>query len=337
MSIYRDEPEGLAEEFGARWNRFWFTPAEAVSASVLRILVGVLTAVHLIDCGLGLNLWYRNDGILPPTIVSQLLELTGEGEANYHFSYLNRIANGGALWAVHAAAVIVALAFAAGLFTRISGVLTLIAVLAYVHRVPQVAGHLEPVLSFLIAYLCIAPSGATLSLDRWLFGGAKKGSAMALLTGPASPSITANIGLRLIQVHLAMFYAMMGLTKLYGDAWWDGSATWLLIAQTQSRPLDFTGLRRLGSPGEYLINFWTHLIVYFELAFAVLIWTRIGRPVLIALSILVWLSITLLTGHLLFGLAMLAAGLAFVPATSLRGIVSREQTIAEELPSQVVA
>jgi hypothetical protein len=172
-----------------------------------------------------------------------------------------------------------------------------------------VAGHVEPVLSFLIIYLIIAPSGAYWSLDRWL----KQRLAEPAHQAAESSSIAANVGLRLIQVHLAMFYAMLGLTKLYGDAWWDGSAIWFLLAQTESRPLDLTGLRRLGESGQYLLNLWTHSIVYFQLGFSVLIWNRFTRPVLLLLSIFVWLSIILATGYIIFGLTMLAAGLAFLP------------------------
>jgi hypothetical protein len=201
--------------------------------------------------------------------------------------------------------------------------LTLVVLLAYVHRMPQVAGYLEPVLCFLIPYLCIAPSGTMLSLDRRLFGSAKKGSLTSVLMGPSEPSAAANIGLRLIQVHVAMFYAMLGLTKLYGDAWWDGNAIWLLLAQTQSRPLDLTGLRRLGTIGEYLLNFWTHAVVYFELAFPVLIWTRLFRPIVLAVSVVIWLSVIVATGQLLFGLAMLATGIAFLPPAFLRAFAGQ--------------
>jgi hypothetical protein len=151
-----------------------------------------------------------------------------------------------------------------------------------------------------------------------------------MLTGSSEPSVAANVGLRLIQVHLAMFYAMMGLTKLYGDAWWEGSGVWLLLAQTQSRPLDLTGLRRFGVIGEYLLNFWTHTVVYFELAFGVLIWTRIGRPILLVLSFFIWLSVIVATGHLLFGLTMLMAGIAYLPGDYLRafGIQPASATVA---------
>lgn len=295
----------LAEDFGAAWNRFWFTPTDARLCAVLRIVVGILAAIHFLDLGSGLAWWYGREGLLPPAAVQRILELTNETGDRYHFTYLGR-SSGVELRILHGLAIIVSLAFAAGLFTRISGVLTLGALLAYVHRAPMVAGHVEPVLSFLIAYLIIAPAGSVWSLDRRLFRKAKE-PAMQV----DERSVAANIGLRLIQVHLAMFYAMMGLTKLYGDAWWEGSAIWILLAQTESRPLDFTGLRRMGQAGDLLINFWTHAVVYFELAFAVLIWNRFTRPVLLLLSAVVWLSVVVATGHLIFGLTMLGAGLAF--------------------------
>jgi hypothetical protein len=301
----------LAEDFGERWNRFWFTPADPLPAAVLRIAVGVIAIAHFLDLAGGLQTWYARDGLLPPTAVQQLLELTS-GDAEYHPSYLKHFA-GTELVAAGAIAIALAICFTLGLLTRITGLLTLVAMLAYVHRVPQIAGHLEPVLSFLLLYLCIAPSGACLSIDSRLFGAAGNGP-LRLLIGRCEPSRTANLGLRLIQIHLAMFYAMMGLTKLYGDAWWDGEAIWLLMAQTESRPLDLTGLRRAGQFGEYVLNFWTHAFVYFELAFPVLIWTRVGRPLLLGLSVVIWLSLIVVTGQLLFGLLMLAAGVAFIRA-----------------------
>jgi hypothetical protein len=302
---------GLFEEFGERWNRFWFTPADARVACWLRLVVGLTTALFLASLSSGLNRWYASDGLLPPLAVDRLAELTTGGDPTTHFTYLRAFPASPELAALHAAAIIAALSFAAGLFTRVSGVLTLIAVLGYAHRVPPVAGHLEPLLSFLILYLCIAPSGACLSLDRLLAERIKKASPSDSSQPLGKPSVTANMGLRLIQVHVAMFYAMMGLTKLYGDAWWDGNAVWFLLAQTQSRPLDLSGLRQLGESGEYLLNAWSHGIVYFELAFPVLIWNRFTRPVLLVLTPIVWLANVLVTGLVLFGLAMTAASLIF--------------------------
>jgi hypothetical protein len=321
----------VVEDFGHRWNRFWFSRADALRACVLRICVGLLAAAHFLDVGYRLNVWYASDGAVPPAAVRRLLELTASGE-EYRYTYLNAFPASTGLWIVHGLAIFLALAFAAGLFTRITGLLTLAATLAYVHRFPQVAGHVEPVLCFLTGYLCIAPSGSRLSIDRRLFGSAKKDSLLPRIIGATDAPLAANIGLRLMQVHLAMFYAMMGLTKLYGDAWWEGTAIWILLAQTQSRPLDLTGIRRWGQAGEYLLNFWTHAIVYFELAFGILIWTRIGRPVLLWLSVLIWVSLIVATGHVLFGLTMLAANIAFLPAGALEAAARRTTRAYEPAP-----
>ncbi len=325
----------LAEDFGQKWNRFWFAPANSLNVCVLRILVGLLAAAHFLELGQGLNLWYASDGVVSPAAVRRLLELTNSG-TEFRYSYLNGIPASGVLIVMHVLAIVASLAFAAGLLTRVSGLLTLVALLAYVHRVPQVAGHAEPVLSFLIAYLCIAPAGARLSLDRRLLGSSKESRGLRMFLGAADAPVAANVALRLTQVHLAMFYAMMGLTKLCGDAWWEGSAVWILLAQTQSRPLDLTGIRRWGQIGEYVVNFWTHAIVYFELAFGILIWTRIGRPILLWLSVVIWLSLIVATGHLLFGLTMLAANVAFFPTSVFEPLVGRSAS-GELAPSAIAA
>jgi len=327
----------LADVFGRKWNQFWFSAGDLLPLCVLRVFVGALAAAYFLDVGMGLNEWYASDGVLPPAALTRLLDLTNSG-TEYRYSYLSGLPASGALLMVHGMAIVFALMFAAGLLTRVAGLLTLAALLAYVHRLPQVAGHMEPVLSFLLGYLCIAPAGARLSIDRRLFGASKKNETLRLVLGAADQPVAANVALRLIQVHLAMFYAMMGLTKLYGDAWWEGSAVWILLAQTQSRPLDLTALRRWGQIGEYLVNFWTHAIVYFELAFGVLIWTRIGRPILLWLSVLIWLSVIVATGHLLFGLTMLAANAAFLPAGAFGALGRRDETAPASIaPGQLNA
>ena len=324
-TVSQQELSDLTEEFGQRWNRFWFTPADVLPCCVLRVAVGLIAAAHFLAMGPGLGVWFANDGALNPAAVKRILELPGGGGVTFHPSYLNYFSSGTGLYIVHAAAVIVALAFAVGFLTRASGLLTLIALLAYVHRVPEIAGYVEPLLSFLIVYLVIAPSGALFSVDQRLLGSNKKSTLAMLLAGSPQPSLAANISLRLIQIHVAMFYAMMGLSKLYGDAWWQGGAIWMLMAQTESRVIDGTMFRRMGQIGEYLLNFATHLIVYFELAFGVLIWTRFGRPVLLTLSLIVWPIVILSTGQLLFGLAMLAANLAFVSPSWLRSLFGQAE------------
>jgi hypothetical protein len=320
----------VIEAIGDGWNRFWFTPADPLPCCVLRIAVGLIAVLHFAFLRADLDRWYAADGLLTPSAVSKLLELSGE-TANHRYSYLVHFGSG-ELWIVSAVAIAAAALFAAGFLTRVTGVITLLAVLSYVHRIPQVAGHLEPLLSFLLAYLCVAPSGACLSLDSLLFRRNPDKTKGEPAADPRQPSIVASIGLGLIQVHLAMFCAMMGLSKLYGDSWWDGNAIWILLAQTQSRPLNLTALRGAGQAGEYLLNFWTHATVYFELAFPVLIWNRRTRPLLVIVGAVIWTALILATGNVLFGLALIVASAAFLPTEFYYALIGSRAAVKGASP-----
>src|SRR5213592_2171252 len=121
----------LAEDFGQRWNRFWFAPADSLPVCVLRIVVGVLTAAHFLELTSGLNTWYASDGVVPPAAVRRLLELTSSG-VEYRYSYLDVLPASSVLLAMHVLAMVASLAFALGFLTRVSGLLTLVALLAYI-------------------------------------------------------------------------------------------------------------------------------------------------------------------------------------------------------------
>ncbi|MDX1943908.1 MAG: hypothetical protein SFU86_00765 [Pirellulaceae bacterium] len=303
----------LTEAVGNGWNRFWFTPADPLPLSFLRIAVGALVVMHLLALGADFGRWFPADGLLPPDAVKKVVLVEELDEPYHHYSYFNHLTGSQARFA-HYAAIGLAIAFLLGLFTRVTGVLTVIALLSYVHRLPLLAGHADPLLVFLVAYLCIGPAAAYWSLDRWIatLRGANP-------TKNEAPSLAAALSIRFIQVHLAAFVAMLAAAKMYGDAWWDGEAIWFLIAQTHSRPVDLSALHNW----HYLINFWTHLVAYFELAFPILIWNRQARPLLIGLGAAIWLSLIPVTGLLVFSLTLVVASLAFVPASTFRSLLSR--------------
>jgi hypothetical protein len=300
----------LTDSLGSGWNRFWFTPSDPLPCSVLRVAVGLLVIAHLLSLTGGLDRWYSWEGILPPASVQTVI-VAETDEAYLHPTWLGTLGPSETR-IVHALALASAAAFTVGLFSRFTGLVTLVALLGYFHRLPLLAGHVEPVLIFLFAYLAIGPVDAYWSLGRWL----RNRTSPAALNAP-QPSFWATLSLRLIQVHLAAFIAMMGLAKLNGNGWWTGQAVWFLLAQTHSRPLDLTFLRDY----PLLINFWTHSIVYYELAFPVLVWNRLARPIVLAVGVVLWMSIILATGLLLFGLTMIVATLAFVPAATYRKLL----------------
>lgn len=288
--------ENLPQSWKQAWESFWFTPADPRPLAVIRIVVGLTALLYLASFSGDLVRWFGPHGLLPPEAA-----ITG-GSPSYRFSVLRLAASPSGLWIIHGICLAAAAALTLGLASRAAAAATLIAVLSYVHRGIVIGGLIEPVLAMFLLYLCLAPCGAFCSLDRLV-------GMSVWLRGSERPSIAATISLRLMQIHLAALYAVMGVTKLYGNAWWDGEAVWLLLAQTHSRPIDLSYLRN----SAYLLAAWTHLIAYTHLAFAPLVWSRLTRPIVLALATLTWLSLIPVTGQTLFCLFMAAASGVYRP------------------------
>lgn len=319
--------ETLSSRFGAAWNRFWFTPASVVPVAGLRWLVGLASLYFVASHTADLTVWFGTRGLLPVDTVTRLTgEVTESGAAssNLHWSYLNYFTRPVELWVAHTIALGVVALFTVGLWSRVTGILSLVVVLSYIHRAPMLTGQFEPVLSMLLAYLCLAPTGAWASVDRWLRSRKAGGDSAA----EPPRTVMSNISLRLIQVHIAGLYLIMALSKLsgtfgaeYDATWWRGEALWWLITRSESRLIDLTMLS--GTTGGYFVNAWSHLIVAYELAFAILIWKPLARPLLLLIGVVTWLSLAMVTGLVSFCLIMLVANLAFLPESTWRGIGRR--------------
>lgn len=287
----------LTTAVGVAWNRFWFTPHDPAILCVLRILVGCAAFYYVASFTPDLTLWFGTRGVLP---IESVRELTND----FHWSYLNHIHDDRTLWVVHVLALVVLGALVVGWWTPVAAALSLVVVLSYIHRAPMLAGQFEALLGFLLLYLCVGPCGRRYSLDQWLM--ARRGRPTAAPT----PSVAAAISTRLMQVHLALLYAVAGLTKVAGETWWAGEAVWWLIAHRESRLIDLTFLHEW----PFVINIWTHAILTFELAFAILIWNRLARPLLLVVAVGMWASLALISGLVGFCGLMIVANLCFVRA-----------------------
>lgn len=307
----------LAGRFGQGWNQFWFTPTDPLTLGVLRVLTGLLALYWVGTYSFDLDRFFGPQGMVSLEIV----ELArGAPERGWRFSYLDYLKTPEDLRAGHVAALVVLALFVFGCWTRVTSVLALAVVLSYFHRGPLVTSLVEPVLAFVIFYLCLGPAGAYCSVDRWWARRkARSRPAYERQAGAAPPkSWAATVSVRLVQVHVTLVYVMMGLGKLYGDVWWDGTAVWSLVAKPQSPLVDLTWLAR----HPYLVNAWTHAIVAFELGFAVLVWNRLARPLLLAVGLVMWCLLAPVTGLVTFSLMMAVANLAFVSPEALHAACS---------------
>ena len=298
------------------WNRFWYAPSDPQPLAVIRILAGLLTLYIVGSFTPDLVRFFAADGLLPTSLLEQWPVDTSWFLGDpWRFSYLRWLSSPTELYIAHALGLLVVLAMTLGLFTRITTVLSLIVLLSYVHRGSLVSGIAEPVLAMVLFYLCFGPSGAWLSIDAWRSG------------KPPLASSSATIALRLMQLHTAAIFLMMGLAKLTGEVWLSGTAVWWLASRPESRLIDLTAWL---APHPRLVDGWTHAIMITELLFAVLIWNRLARPLLLLAVCCHLVSLALLTGDIPFCLALGVAALSFVdPAfwSALIGNASRQAVV----------
>jgi len=292
------------------WDLFWFAPSNPRRLCQLRVAAGLLAFWFFLGHTFDLQIWFGPGGLLPVDTVKSLRP------DPYRWSFLPLFQDAGGLWLVHGLAIVSATCMAWGLFSRTTTLITWLFVLSYIHRAPMLTGVFEPILTLTLGYLWLAPVGNYYSVDRWWRE--RRGRQSQPTAGGSTASTLVS---RLIQVHVATLYGLMGLSKLggiagstnYDGSWWRGEAVWWLITRSESRLIDLTFLHAY----PLVVNALTHAIVAFELAFAVLIWNGRIRPWLLAVGCVLWPLIGLITGSLSFALAMLSLNLALLRPENL--------------------
>jgi hypothetical protein len=287
------------------WNRFWFTPESPHTLAVIRILAGsMLFYTHLV-WGFELDAFLGNDGWLPIELAQ---ELRGDG---YGWSHLFYIESPAALWSSHVVALIIFALLTVGLWTRFMAVLAWLITVSYCHRLNGAFFGLDQVNAMLAMYLILGGGGGAYSIDRWR---ASRGGE-----GEPKPTVGTNIAIRLIQLHLCVIYLFGGIAKMRGQMWWDGSAVWYALANLEYQSLDLTWLVHHA----WFVSLLTHVTVFWETFYCALIWPRRTRPVMLLIAAGVHGGIAAALGMVTFGIAMLFANVAFVPASIVRTTVER--------------
>ncbi len=323
MDAFKKYYAQWVSEVGAGWNRFWFSHSDVFPLAVMRILVGLAAIYFVASYSLDLVRWFGKDGLLPMDVVTTInteLDITNPDITRLELppmrpTYLSLVDGAATLWIIHLIGMAILAAFTVGAYTRVTSILSFVVILSYINRAPILTGQFEPVLTAMLFYLCIAPAGYCLSIDQRLREKRNNDEDAPKLESLANKkSMVATIALRLMQVHLSLLYVVMGLSKLIGMTWIDGSGIWMLLARSESRILDVSFLHRVPE----IVFLWSHAIIIFEIAFGILIWNRHARPLLLVLAVPMWLSLGLVTGLMTFSLMMLVASLIFVSPESLR-------------------
>lgn len=283
-------PAGL----GARLHRLLFTPVDARSLGLMRVLLGLLLIAN------HLELWAELHPMLGAGGWAPLAAAQAEPG---HLSYYDLVPDGPALHLVHALGLLVLVGFTLGWRTRALAWAALAVQVAIHHRNPWMQHGGDRVLRLATLALCLAPSGAAFSLDA--------------RAGRGAPTVPA-LAHRLIQVQWAIIYGATGAEKLLGRTWRDGSALLLALGNGDFQrfphlldPLLALPAVRAAAAGA------TWATLAWELAFpALVLWAPTRRVALLA-GVLVHGGIWLTMRVGAFTPAMLWGYLAFLPAGAL--------------------
>jgi hypothetical protein len=293
----------------AAWDRFWFKSAHPHTLALIRILAGgMMLYTHLVWT-LDLPAFFGPKPWLTTEVTHYL-----RGDSFAAWSIFNYVSSPAAIWTLHIVGLVVFALLTLGLFSRVSSVLACIFTLMYCHRLEGALFGLDQVNAMLATYLMVGPCGAVYSLDRLI----QRARAKGPLPEPA-PSVSANIAIRLIQLHMCVIYLFGGIGKMRGETWWIGSAFWLAVANAEYQSIDMTWLVHFS----FLASLLAHVTVFWEAFYCFLIWPRLTRPICLAMAVAVHGGIALFLGMITFGLAMLIGNLAFVPPELIRSAFAR--------------
>ncbi len=287
------------------WDAFWFTPADPSLLGVLRVLTGLMLLYTHAVWGLVLPEFFGETPWLSESLVRSL----SDGLYSYSFWWL---VPAGGMWPAYWASMAILALFTIGLWTRVTSVLAFLVTVSFIYRVPEATFGLDQINAMLTLYLAIGPSGRALSLDRWL--AVRLGRVGS---GRPEPVAGANLALRLINVHMCVIYFFAGISKLQGEAWWNGEAMWRSFSNLEYQSMDMTWL----AWHPRLLELMTHVSVLWEISFAALIWRPRLRPIVLTLAVALHIGIGACLGMWTFGLIMLVGCASFLPTELIGRLV----------------
>ena len=282
------------------WERFWFRETETSTLALFRIAFGIVVLAWTISLAPALYSFYDDRGILP--------SYPDGGSGAWGLLQLN--SSTAAVTIVYLFLLVGALCLVFGFKTRLAAVVVFVCLISFGRRNPWVLNSGDLLVFVLAFYLMLAPSGAALSVDRWLQS----------KSGFWEFPLRSLWPLRLIQVQVSLLYFFAVWEKLRGETWNDGTAV--------SYAFRIEDLERFPVPGFVtdsllLVNLLTYGTLAVELSLAILVWNRKLRPWALLLGVGLHLGIAYAVRVGFFSVASLVAYIAFLPPETVSEWVYR--------------
>ncbi len=284
------------------WDAFWFRPTSARPLGVFRVLFGLILLWNLVLCGMDLDHWLTDSGLLHGT---ESREVAGP----WRESILHHWQSPTAARVVLGVTAAAALGLTLGWRTRFMAVANYLGLLTIHHRNLATDSGADVLLMLVSFYLMLSPCGAAYSLDARRRDRGRGTEAEPLILPWAQ---------RLIQLQVSVVYFITATMKAGGATWLDGTALHYVLNNGEVRRFTF-GL----TDYPLAINAMTYGALLTEFALAFLLWVRAARPWIIPMGIGLHVAIGLTINIPIFGELITACYLTFLAPDEFLALVRR--------------
>ncbi len=202
-------------------NAFWFEPRTTLHAAILRMAVGVWCLIYTISWSKDLPRIIASGGLIDKELARYLIghNIAGTGSAG-RLSILYFVHSDSAVYLYLFLTCCVTVLLILGMGGRVIALLVSFLVLGIAHRVPMLQGPGELLILGMVLYLIIDP-GKT---SNWFRMGVDDRQSRS----------TANLVVRLFQVHTILWLSVTLLSSIAETMWWNGTALWWLAIAERS-------------------------------------------------------------------------------------------------------
>lgn len=285
------------------WSEFWFDSGDLFWLGAFRCLFActllVMYLIRLVD----FDLFYSEKGMMTAEIAKAYF---AEGMQPLIFIFPESTQ---LLMICYGVLVLLTVMLALGVIGRELTWLVFVLHLMFIQRNYTIVYGADSIATFWLLYLSLCRHNEHFNvLKKRPF---KKNSLY--------PDMFTSMGYRLVQIQLCVVYAYTGLEKIRGDQWWEGSALWYVMGNSQLVPMDLSFMQHV----PWLIAVMTFATLMFEIYFPFAVLAPVTRWIWLAVGALMHLGTALFMGLPFFSLVMLSSYFLFLPEEAKTFIFER--------------
>lgn len=304
------------------WLRFWFQPTEPTALHVVRVLTGVVLLWWWGTMGVRLNEFHGPSALFDLKALAEAARLPSvPSETPIGWSPIYLIRSPIGLWTLYGAVMVNAVLWTLGFWTRVTSIGAWLGVVAFTSNPALSFGgdSLLLVLTYCLMLGYFFHRIEDLAKSPMAILGSSDAILWRWLREPTAPSVGANLGVRLVQVHVALIVAVTGVHKLQLSVWWSGVAYWFPLHAPFETSVE--AIEKLSNqPGAYMsiLSLAAYTTLAWQIGFPFMAWRANCRPLVLAGGVIGWLGCAFVYQLPVFGPTLAIGCLSFVDSMSWR-------------------